>query len=102
MIDATRRWLADYLRAHPCIDCGFTDIRALEFDHREPEDKGSSVAVLARSGYPLDRVVAEIAKCDVRCANCHRIRTHHQRGWWGAENSIGAPGGIRTPKPSDP
>ena len=42
------------------------------------------VSVLARNGYSLPRVQQEIALCDVRCANCHRLRTHHQRGWWGS------------------
>jgi hypothetical protein len=80
-----REWLIGYLRDHPCVDCGTTDIRVLEFDHLEPGTKVLDVAVLARSGYSLDRVKAEIAKCVVRCANCHRIRTHEQRGWWGSK-----------------
>ena len=60
------------------------DIRVLEFDHHDGTTKAADVSVLARSGYPLSRVEAEVLKCDVRCANCHRIRTHEQRGWWGA------------------
>ena len=51
----------------------------------------AAVSVLARSGYPLERVIAEVARCDVRCTDCHRIRTHAQRDW------RGAPEGIRTP-----
>ncbi len=39
---------------------------------------------LARGGYSRARMQAEVALCDVRCANCHRVRTHSQRGWWGA------------------
>ena len=78
----TRAWLLAYLAEHPCVDCGVDDPRVLEFDHRDGTAKVSAVAVLARSGYPLARVAAEVAKCDVRCANCHRIRT---RSWWGAE-----------------
>lgn len=96
VIEDVRSWLISYLENHPCIDCGITDIRVLEFDHREGAIKRTAVSVLARSGYSLETVADEVAKCDVRCANCHRIRTHAQRGWWGA------PGGIRTPKPSDP
>lgn len=84
VIEETRRFLLEYLQEHPCIDCGTTDPLVLEFDHRDPSEKASSVAVLARSGYPLSRVIREIAKCDVRCANCHRRRTHLQRGWWGS------------------
>lgn len=96
VIEEVRNWLVAYLSRHPCVDCGMTDLRVLEFDHRDTGTKRLEVSVLARSGYSLDTVQREVAKCDVRCANCHRIRTHEQRGWWGA------PGGIRTPKPSDP
>jgi hypothetical protein len=96
----TREWLLAYLSEHPCVDCGLTDVRVLEFDHRDVAEKVAAVAVLARAGYPLTRVMGEVEKCDVRCANCHRIRTHEQRDWWGAQ--LSAPEGIRTPKPSDP
>jgi hypothetical protein len=81
----TRAWMIDYLRQHPCVDCAISNIRVLEFDHRDPASKAAEVSFLARSGYSLARVVEEVAKCDVRCANCHRMRTHLQRGWWGAD-----------------
>jgi hypothetical protein len=79
----TRAWLVAYLREHPCVDCGNTDIRVLEFDHRDGARKLRAIALLAGQGYGLARVQSEIAECDVRCANCHRIRTHVQLGWWG-------------------
>lgn len=83
VVEETRRWLIDYLARHPCLDCGNADLRVLEFDHRDRKTKAAAVSVLARAGYSLARVQAEVAKCDVRCANCHRIRTHEQRRWWG-------------------
>lgn len=66
-----------YLREHPCVDCGCADITVLEFDHRDPAEKDWDVAVLARHA-EWARVVREIQKCDVRCANCHRKRTAEQ------------------------
>lgn len=75
-----RRLLHEYLRTHPCVDCGQTDIAVLEFDHRDPATKEHYVTVLA-THKPWSRVLAEIAKCDVRCANCHRRRTAEQFGW---------------------
>lgn len=81
----TRSWLVAYLGEHPCVDCGNRDIRVLEFDHRDRTLKTRDVAVLATEGYGIARVQAEVAKCDVRCANCHRIRTHVQCGWWGKD-----------------
>jgi hypothetical protein len=84
VVGDVRIWLDAYLVSHPCVDCGIDDPRVLEFDHRDGVAKTAAVAQLARWGYALRRVQEEVAKCDVRCANCHRVRTHRQRGWWGA------------------
>jgi hypothetical protein len=78
--DENRPLLREYLRAHPCVDCGETDIVLLDFDHRDPATKRYLVVVLALHK-PWSRVLAEIAKCDVRCANCHRRRTAKQFNW---------------------
>lgn len=72
----------EHLIKHPCVDCGETDIEVLDFDHREPAEKEHGVAKLVADGAALDKIAAEIAKCDVRCANCHRRRTGRQFGWY--------------------
>lgn len=72
------RRLVDYLRAHPCVDCGEADLLVLEFDHRDGATKRLAVsAMLGRFGWSV--IEAEIAKCDVRCANCHHRKTAHDR-----------------------
>lgn len=77
---ACRAQVLDYLLSHPCLDCGETDPLALEFDHRDPSVKTRSLAELLRRGcWPA--IQAEIPKCDVRCANCHRRRTARQFAW---------------------
>ena len=63
-----------------CIDCGITDDRVLEFDHIIG-DKVSGVKRLADNLASLDRIKIEIRKCEVRCCNCHRIKTQTQLGW---------------------
>lgn len=73
-----REWLFAYLQEHPCVDCGEADPIVLEFDHRG--DKAFEVGAAIRAGYSLARVQAEVAKCDVRCANCHRRKTYRERG----------------------
>lgn len=67
------KFIGDYLATHPCIDCGESDILVLEFDHRDRSTKRCEVTKLVK--VCLGAVKAEIAKCDVRCANCHRRKT---------------------------
>lgn len=76
--EQVRGWLLAYLLEHPCIDCGETDPIVLEFDHRG--EKAFNVGEVIRRAYGLTRVQAEVAKCDVRCANCHRRKTYRDAG----------------------
>ena len=57
-----------------CVDCGYRDIRALDFDHVRGE-KIDDVGSMIRRGRSTAAVRAEIAKCEVRCRNCHAIAT---------------------------
>lgn len=77
-----RQKIFDYYKEHPCIDCGETDPIVLEFDHRDDVDKSNNISTLVGSGFGWKRIVEEIEKCDVRCANCHRRRTATQQGWY--------------------
>jgi hypothetical protein len=52
----------------------------LEFHHRSGKDK--AISVLVTGGYPIEKIKAEISKCDVLCANRHRKITHKERGWF--------------------
>lgn len=69
--------IAKYLADHPCVDCGETDIDVLEFDHMElVGSKARRVTSFISSGW--NAIEAEIAKCEVRCCNCHQRRTRMQ------------------------
>lgn len=58
-----------------CADCGYNaHAIALDFDHLG-DDKDAGVSVLVHNRARWSRVAAEIAKCEVVCANCHRVRT---------------------------
>ncbi len=72
--------LLAYFATHPCVDCGTTDVTVLEFDHRDGAIKVATINELLRDSR-LRELDAEIAKCDVRCANCHRRRTARQFNW---------------------
>jgi hypothetical protein len=75
-----RAYLTDILRNGTCTDCGLADPAVLEFDHIGP--KTTEVGKLVREAYRLERVAAEIANCELVCANCHRRRTRHRvRSW---------------------
>ena len=73
-------WLLKYLDDHPCVDCGETDPVVLEFDHRQGERKIFNIADARRRKISLRWVSSEVAKCDVRCANCHRRVTYQRAG----------------------
>jgi hypothetical protein len=69
------RALLKELKAKPCADCNQSfPPYVMHFDHRNPADKKYNVAKMLNNG--LDTVRAEIAKCDLVCANCHAIRSH--------------------------
>ena len=72
--------VCEYLLTHPCVDCGESDMDVLDFDHVRGRKNGD-VSILARSAIAWKRVAEEIAKCEIRCANCHRRRTQLQLGW---------------------
>lgn len=76
-----RNFVADYLKDHPCVDCGNFDVRVLEFDHVK-DTKLKNISKLISQGSRLWRLEAEIKKCEVRCANCHRIKTIERGNWY--------------------
>ena len=69
-----------YLSDKSCKICGESDIRVLEFDHVRGV-KVANISTMIRNCMTWDVILTEISKCDVRCANCHRIRTAIQQGW---------------------
>jgi len=75
-------FLAEYFKTHPCVDCGETNFMVLEFDHKDPHTKYMSICSMITGQKPIGLVKKEIQKCEVRCANCHKIKTAHQLGWW--------------------
>ncbi len=58
--------------ADPC------DYWAFDFDHRDRADK---IKCLSETRTTIARIDAELAKCDMLCANCHMRRTRVQLNW---------------------
>ena len=73
-----RIYVDEYLKNHPCVDCGNSDIRVLEFDHVRGI-KDDHICKAVRNAWSLERLKKEIAKCEIRCCNCHRIVTINRR-----------------------
>src|SRR5262245_19628705 len=68
------------LKNRPCSDSGVQYPHyVLDFDHRPGEIKLANLKVLVKQGAAKDVLLAEIAKCDLVCANCHRVRTFRRR-----------------------
>jgi hypothetical protein len=68
-----------------CKRCGIDDWRVLDFHYPDRQTKEFSIAKATRRGYNRERILQEIAKCEVLCANCHRIlhweESHGGSGW---------------------
>ncbi len=65
-----RKEIDDYKKSHPCQRCNESHIICLDFHHKE--GKESCIADAIRKGWSLERVLKEIKKCIILCANCHR------------------------------
>lgn len=78
--ERNRKFIYNYLLQNPCVDCGEVDPRVLEFDHVEA--KTANISELLCSVVSIEKLVNEISKCEVRCANCHRRKTSIQQNWF--------------------
>jgi hypothetical protein len=72
--------LVAMLKAAPCMDCkqSFPSC-VMDFDHRPGEVKRFLLKTSKMVTYKLTTIMLEIAKCDLVCANCHRVRTARRR-----------------------
>lgn len=94
--DNIKTWFCEYLTDKKCKDCGYNNILALEFDHVN-NDKEANVCRLISKRRPKNIIMAEINKCDIVCANCHRIRTQTRANtykvrWLSASKTENVPG----------
>jgi len=77
-----RKWGKEFVsrvkKMYGCTDCGIKNPVILEFDHVHGQ-KINNIADMVNQSYGLTTIKEEIRKCEVRCANCHRIKTHERR-----------------------
>jgi hypothetical protein len=70
-------WFKEYKRSLCCEVCGENHPACLEFHHLDPTQKSFSVSQ-RRNRPSLEKLIEEIAKCRVLCANCHRKEHYKQ------------------------
>jgi hypothetical protein len=77
-----RRKAKEYIDAiksiSKCIDCGETNPLVLDFDHVRGK-KIMCISNMVRNSYSIETIKKEIDKCEIRCANCHRVVTHTRK-----------------------
>ena len=73
--DELRQWWLALKATKVCCDCGENAPECLEFHHLDPGSKDRTVSQLVAAAASKERIVREIALCEVLCANCHLI--HH-------------------------
>lgn len=74
-------FVMNYLQNNGCVDCGEKDPTVLDFDHVRGV-KFKNISKMIQDNNSMKRIQEEIAKCEVRCANCHRRKTSKQFQWY--------------------
>lgn len=76
LIQEIKQWFIEYKKTLKCSNCSEKRHYCLDFHHRDPKTKSFNFKkVIGKQLYGRDRLLEEVAKCDVLCANCHRA--HH-------------------------
>lgn len=70
-IAGNKMFIKTHLESHPCVDCGESDIRCLDFDHVNGKKK-YSIGNMRNNVFSLNTIKTEMDKCEIRCSNCHR------------------------------
>ncbi len=70
--DQIATWFEGYKSNLFCVFCRENTSVCLEFHHLDPSRKDFNLAIISSWGYGKKRILAEIAKCKVLCANCHK------------------------------
>ncbi len=73
----SRSFLIEFKKKSACVDCGNNDWRVLQFDH--VGKKRGNLSEMANGGFAISSLIREIEECVIRCANCHQIKTWHQK-----------------------
>jgi hypothetical protein len=73
-----KTWLKEYKKSLQCEVCGENHPACLEFHHTNPSEKKFSIGRM-KDYMSWKSLNAEIAKCRILCANCHRKEHYEQK-----------------------
>lgn len=76
-----REWFNTIKESLTCNRCSENHPATLQFHHTDPEEKELALAEMLTNGYSKERVLKEMEKCEVLCANCH-TKEHYQQEKW--------------------
>jgi hypothetical protein len=74
-----KTWLEIYKSSLKCLKCGERRVCCLDFHHLEPQTKDRPVSAVIGDGCSKARILHEIEKCLVLCANCHRALHYDEK-----------------------
>lgn len=73
-----RKWYEQLKEGQPCADCGGSfHLAAMHWDHLPGFEKVENLARLVNLG-SRTKILAELEKCELVCANCHAVRTYER------------------------
>lgn len=67
-----REWFSKFKSTLKCSYCGENHPSTLDFHHEDPNEKEYEISVMVHNSHHIDKILEEITKCIVLCANCHR------------------------------
>lgn len=80
-------WFRNFKSTLVCENCNFNNFLCLDFHHKDAKDKEFGISEAVKLGYSQDRIINEISKCEVLCANCH-IKKHFVKKTFYHRNNV--------------
>lgn len=83
-----RKWLWNLKKTLVCASCGEARTPTLQFHHLDPKEKDLNISQTIADGWSKLKILKEISKCKVLCANCHTMEHYNSRmGDWCSGNT---------------
>lgn len=73
-----REWFLEYKKRLKCLLCPENHTACLDFHHKNSSEKIKNVSYMVARGWSRERIMEEVEKCEVLCANCHRRNNYRK------------------------